>query len=492
MDITKLSISSAKKMLQNKEITATELLELYFARIEKAASLNIFTSLNKENALAQAKIAQNKYDDGSARALEGIPVAVKDLFCTYGISSTSCSKILSGFKPRYESTVTSNLFANGAIMVGKTNMDEFAMGSSNITSHYGPVISPLMRQNDDAKLVPGGSSGGSSAAIAASLALAALGSDTGGSIRQPASFTGTVGIKPTYGRCSRWGMIAFASSLDQAGVFGKNVEDASLCLEAIMGYDEKDSTVANIAPPSFANIFNQDIKGLKIGIPKEYNVSSMPKEIKDLWQEAAKKLASLGCEIIDISLPHTEYALSTYYVLACAEASSNLARYDGVRYAYRAEGEGITLDQMYEKTRSEGFGTEVKRRIMLGTYVLSSGYFDAYYNKAKQVRRLIYNDFMNAYEKVDVILTPTTPSGAFAIGENTQDPVIMYLNDIFTVPASLAGLPSMSMPGGVDSQNMPLGLHLIAKPFDETGLIKVASRLESEIAFDLSKIRMRV
>ncbi|NDB70337.1 MAG: Asp-tRNA(Asn)/Glu-tRNA(Gln) amidotransferase subunit GatA, partial [Methylocystaceae bacterium] len=424
-----------------------------------------------------------KRKSGKAGLMEGVPVGVKDLFCTKGVRSTSCSHILDGFTPTYESTVTTKLFDSGAIMLGKTNMDEFAMGSTNTTSQYGSVKNPWKRKGDSTELVPGGSSGGSAAAVAAGLCLGALGSDTGGSVRQPAAFCGIVGMKPTYGMCSRWGMIAFASSLDQAGVFTRSVKDAAIMLEAISGHDAKDSTSAPVEVPQFSKIFaDLNVKGLKIGIPKEYRQDGMPQEIDTLWKQGAEWLKDAGAKIVDITLPHTKYALPTYYIIAPAEASANLARYDGVRYGLRVEEKGGSLDDMYELTRAAGFGAEVKRRIMIGTYVLSAGYYDAYYKKAQRVRTLVSRDFANAFEKVDVILTPTTPTPAFAIGEK-MDPVTMYLNDVFTVPASLAGLPGISVPAGFSAQGTPLGLQIIGKAFDEETVFKTAAVIEKAAGF---------
>lgn len=427
--------------------------------------------------MAQAAESDKKIAGGNAGLLEGVPIAVKDLFCTKGVHSQSCSNILKGFKPEYESTVTSNLFAAGAVMPGKTNMDEMAMGSANITSCYGVVKNPWNKE-----LVAGGSSGGSAAAVAADIAIAALGSDTGGSIRQPAAFTGLVGMKPTYGRCSRWGMIAFASSLDQAGPIAKTVKDSALLLQAIAGYDKKDSTSTNLTVPDFAAACKTDIKGKKIGIPKEYRVEGTNQEIIDLWEKGIQLLKDAGAEIVEISLPHSKYALPTYYIIAPAEASSNLARYDGVRYGLRVDGN--SLDEMYENTRAEGFGWEVKRRIMIGTYVLSAGYYDAYYKKAQRVRNLIAQDFAKAFEKVDAILTPTTPTEAFKIGEKQEDPITMYLNDLFTVAASLAGLPAMSLPIGLSKNGLPLGLQLITGALQEEKLFNIGSGLEAAAQFN--------
>jgi aspartyl-tRNA(Asn)/glutamyl-tRNA(Gln) amidotransferase subunit A len=482
-----LSVKQTKELLKKKEISVMELVDAHLNRAEAFKHLNAFTALTPEIAHAQAAEAQKRYDKGEDKILDGIPMGVKDLYCTKGVESEACSNILRGFKPEYESTVTSNLFANGGIMIGKTNMDEFAMGSANLTSSNGAVINPWKRKSDDKNLTPGGSSGGSSAAVAAKLCIGALGSDTGGSIRQPAAFTGIVGIKPTYGRCSRRGMIAFASSLDQAGVFGRNIEDAAIMLEAISGYDPKDSTSANLQVPNFASAVNSSVKGMRIGIPKEYMMDGMPKEIQDLWAKGASWLKEQGAEIIEISLPHTQYALPCYYIIAPAEASSNLARYDGVRYGNRVTPEKGGINEMYEETRAKGFGNEVKRRIMIGTYVLSAGYYDAYYSKAQKIRRLIANDFNSVFTKVDAILTPTTPSAAFANDEKIDDPVKMYLNDIFTVTVNLAGLPGISIPAGYDKEGLPLGLQVITKAFDEISMIRAGAAIERAAKFEAYK-----
>lgn len=477
-NLTDLTLEQAKEGLQKKQFSAVELAKATQSAIEGARALNAYIVETPEIALEQARAADARIAKGEAKLLDGIPIAVKDLFCTKGVRSTSCSKILSNFVPEYESTVTTNLFNQGAVMVGKTNMDEFAMGSANITSHYGNVINPWKRKGSDADLVPGGSSGGSSAAVAARLAQGALGSDTGGSIRQPAAFTGLAGIKPTYGRCSRFGMIAFASSLDQAGTFARTVKDNALMLQAIAGFDPKDSTSYNAPVPDWAGKLKADVKGKKIGIPQEYIVDGMNPELKALWDKGAAWLKDAGAEIVPVSLPHTQYALATYYVIAPAEASSNLARYDGMRYGLRVT-EGVkSLDDMYAKTRGQGFGAEVKRRILIGTYVLSAGYYDAYYKKAQRVRALIAKDFADAFAKVDALLTPTAPTPAFAIGEKMEDPVTMYLNDVFTVPASLAGVPAMSIPAGLSSDGLPLGLQVIGNLFDEQTVLDVSAALE--------------
>lgn len=482
-ELTKLTITEALKGMEKGDFTSEELTNAHLKAIEANKDMNAFIFDTSEIAINAAKESDKRRKSGQVGKMEGIPVGVKDLFCTKGVLSTSCSHILDGFKPQYESTVTSKLFAEGGIMVGKTNMDEFAMGSGNLTSYYGPVKNPWKRKSDPkTDLVPGGSSGGSAAAVSAHLCMGALGSDTGGSIRQPAAFCGNVGIKPTYGRCSRWGMISFASSLDQAGVFTRNVKDAAIMLQSICGNDPKDSTSSSLAIPDFSAPIGQSIKGLRVGIPKEYHQDGMSKEIEAIWEKGKEWLKEAGAEIVDISLPHTKYALPTYYIIAPAEASANLARYDGVRYGLRVQPKGCSLDDMYELTRAEGFGNEVKRRIMIGTYVLSAGYYDAYYKKAQSVRTLIARDFEQAFGKVDVILTPATPSAAFAAGEK-MDPVTMYLNDVFTVPASLAGLPGMTVPAGLSSDGLPLGLQLIGRSFDEETLFKVGFAIEQASGF---------
>ncbi len=481
-DLTKLTISDALDGLKNGDFTSEELTTAHIKQMEAKKDLNAFVVDTPEIALNAAKESDKRRKEKKVGKMEGIPVGVKDLFCTKGVRSTACSHILDGFTPTYESTVTAKLFAQGAVMLGKTNMDEFAMGSGNLTSYYGQVKNPWKRKNSDVDLVPGGSSGGSAAAVSAYMCMGALGSDTGGSIRQPASFCGNVGFKPTYGRCSRWGMIAFASSLDQAGVFTRSVKDAAIMLEAICGNDEKDSTSAPMEVPDFSRAVGKDIKGLKVGIPAEYHQDGMSSEIEKLWEDGKQMLKDAGAKIVDISLPHTKYALPTYYIIAPAEASANLSRYDGVRYGVRVFEKGMSLDDMYEATRSSGFGDEVKRRIMIGTYVLSAGYYDAYYKKAQKIRTLIAQDFDNAYKKCDVILTPATPTPAFAAGEK-MDPVTMYLNDVFTVPASLAGLPGVCVPTGFSSDGLPLGLQLIGRSFDEETLFKVAGNLEKAAGF---------
>ncbi|WP_170404650.1 Asp-tRNA(Asn)/Glu-tRNA(Gln) amidotransferase subunit GatA [Ruegeria arenilitoris] len=485
-DLNKLSLAEARDALRNGDVTSVELTEACLKAIDAADVLNAFVHKTPEIALERAKAADERIKAGDAPAMCGLPIGIKDLFCTKGVPSQAASKILDGFKPEYESTVSQQLADAGAVMLGKLNMDEFAMGSSNETSVYGNVVNPWRRGNDDAQLTPGGSSGGSASAVAADLCLAATGTDTGGSIRQPAAFTGITGIKPTYGRCSRWGIVAFASSLDQAGPMTKNVRDAAIMLEAMCGHDPKDSTSAELAVPNFEAMLTGDIKGKKIGIPKEYRMDGMPAEIENLWADGAEMLRDAGAEIVDISLPHTKYALPAYYVIAPAEASSNLARYDGVRYGRRAQlaqGDGIT--EMYEKTRAEGFGHEVQRRVMVGTYVLSAGFYDAYYNRARKVRTLIKKDFEDVFAAgVDAILTPATPSAAFGLGEMTEaDPVQMYLNDVFTVTVNLAGLPGISVPAGLDGQGLPLGLQLIGRPWEEGDLLNTAYALENAAGF---------
>jgi len=473
-NITDLKLVELVDKIKKKELSSAEVTIAFIERSKKSKKLNAYISENYENAIKKAKIFDQKPD--FKKKLPGIPIAVKDLFCTKNIRTTAGSKILENFVPTYESTVTQNILDEGGIVIGKLNCDEFAMGSSNETSYFGNVQNPVSEN-----LVPGGSSGGSSSALAAKLTPATIGTDTGGSIRQPASFTGTVGLKPTYGSCSRYGIVAFASSLDQAGPMTHDVKDCSLMFEIMSTYDTKDSTSVEFKRENYLNNLNENIKGKKIGIPKEYRVDGMPKEIDELWEKGIKIIKENGGEIIEISLPNTNYALPTYYIVAPAEASSNLARYDGVKYGFRSKGENLI--DMYEKTRSEGFGDEVKRRIMIGTYVLSSGYYDAYYLKAQKVRRLIKNDFDEAYKKVDAILTPSTPSSAFKIGEKLNDPVSMYLNDIFTVPINLAGLPAISIPAGHDKKGYPLGLQVIGKAFDEQSILNIAFALEKNISF---------
>ena len=485
-DLNKLGLAEARDALRKGETTSVELTEACLGAIDAADALNAFVHKTPEIAMERAQAADARIKAGDAPSMCGLPIGIKDLFCTKGVASQAASRILEGFKPEYESTVSQNLMDAGAVMLGKLNMDEFAMGSSNETSVYGNAISPWRRGNDDTALTPGGSSGGSASAVAADLCLAATGTDTGGSIRQPAAFTGITGIKPTYGRCSRWGIVAFASSLDQAGPMTKSVRDAAIMLEAMCSHDPKDSTSADLPVPDFEAALTGDIKGKTIGIPREYRMDGMPDEIEALWAEGRKMMEDAGAKIVDISLPHTKYALPAYYVIAPAEASSNLARYDGVRYGHRAklsQGDGIT--EMYEKTRAEGFGAEVQRRVMVGTYVLSAGFYDAYYNRARKVRALIKKDFDDVFAQgVDAILTPATPSAAFGLGEMTDaDPVQMYLNDVFTVTVNLAGLPGISVPAGVDKQGLPLGLQLIGRPWDEGDLLNSAFALERAAGF---------
>ncbi|WP_425418632.1 Asp-tRNA(Asn)/Glu-tRNA(Gln) amidotransferase subunit GatA [Oricola indica] len=479
-DLTSLTIAEAREKLRGKEVTSAELTDAYLAAIDGAnGALNAYVKVTPEKARAMAKASDEKLARGEGGALEGIPLGIKDLFATEGVHTQACSHVLDGFEPRYESTVTANLFADGAVMLGKLNMDEFAMGSSNETSYYGPVKNPWRAKGSNRDLVPGGSSGGSASAVAAHLCAGATASDTGGSIRQPAAFTGTVGIKPTYGRCSRWGIVAFASSLDQAGPIARDVRDAAIMLKSMASTDDRDTTSVDLPVPDYEAAIGQSVKGMKIGIPAEYRMDGMPEEIEALWQQGIEWLKDAGAEIVDISLPHTKYALPAYYIVAPAEASSNLARYDGVRYGLRVPGDDII--DMYEKTRAEGFGAEVKRRIMIGTYVLSAGYYDAYYLKAQKVRTLIKRDFETVFDKgVDAILTPATPSAAFGIAdqEMAADPVKMYLNDIFTVTVNMAGLPGIAVPAGLDHQGLPLGLQLIGKPFDEETLFRTGHVLE--------------
>ena len=483
-ELNALTIAAARDLLRAGDLTSTALTQACLTAIEGAGRLNAFVHKTPDLAMARAEAADARLKAGDAPALCGIPIGIKDLFCTEGVPSQAASRILEGFCPEYESTVSAQLRDAGAVMLGKLNMDEFAMGSSNESSVYGNAINPWRADGQD--LTPGGSSGGSAAAVAADLCLGATGTDTGGSIRQPAAFTGTVGIKPTYGRCSRWGIVAFASSLDQAGPMTRTVRDAAIMLEAMCGHDPKDSTSADLAVPDFEAMLTGDIRGQKIGIPREYRMDGMPAEIEALWSSGAAMLRDAGAEIVEISLPHTKYALPAYYVIAPAEASSNLARYDGVRYGHRAKlgpGDGIT--QMYEKTRAEGFGPEVQRRVMIGTYVLSAGFYDAYYNRARKVRTLIKQDFDRAFAQgIDAILTPATPSAAFQLGAmDDADPVQMYLNDVFTVPVNLAGLPGIALPAGLDAHGLPLGLQLIGRPWDEAALLNTAEVLERAAGF---------
>jgi aspartyl-tRNA(Asn)/glutamyl-tRNA(Gln) amidotransferase subunit A len=479
-DLTRLSLAEARQGLRDKRFSAPELTEAYIGAIDKAnGALNAYVATTPEVARDMAKASQARLDAGEGGPLEGIPLGIKDLFATKGVHTQAASHILDGFEPEYESSVTANLWRDGAVMLGKLNMDEFAMGSSNETSYYGPVVSPWRGAGSNARLVPGGSSGGSAAAVSAWLCAGATATDTGGSIRQPAAFTGTVGIKPTYGRCSRWGTVAFASSLDQAGPIARTVEDCAILLTSMSGFDPKDSTSADIAVPDFAAAVERGVKGLVIGVPREYRMDGMPAEIETLWQQGLDWLRAEGATIKDISLPHTKYALPAYYIVAPAEASSNLARYDGVKYGLRVSGKDIT--DMYELTRAAGFGREVKRRIMIGTYVLSAGYYDAYYVRAQKVRTLIKRDFETAFaDGVDAILTPATPSAAFGIGDEDMnaDPVKMYLNDVFTVTVNMAGLPGIAVPAGRDGQGLPLGLQLIGRPFDEETLFAAGRVIE--------------
>ena len=479
-ELTSLTIAEARDKLKAKAFSALELTEAYIAAIDGAnEKINAYVAVTPDKARDMAKASDARIADGKAGALEGIPLGVKDLFATEGVHTQACSHVLDGFKPKYESTVTQNLWNDGAVMLGKLNMDEFAMGSSNETSYYGNVINPWRETGSDRALVPGGSSGGSAAAVAAHLCAGATATDTGGSIRQPAAFTGTVGIKPTYGRCSRWGIVSYASSLDQAGPIARDVRDAAILLKSMASVDAKDTTSVDLPVPDYEAAIGQSLRGLKIGIPREYRVEGMPEEIEKMWNQGIAWLKAAGAEIVDISLPHTKYALPAYYIVAPAEASSNLARYDGVRYGLRVDGKDIA--DMYEKTRAAGFGTEVKRRILIGTYVLSAGYYDAYYLKAQKVRTLIKRDFENVFhDGVDAILAPITPSSAFAIGDEelAADPVKMYLQDVFTITVNMAGLPGLSVPAGLDSKGLPLGLQLIGKPFEEETLFKTAYAIE--------------
>ena len=481
-DLTQLTICDARELLSARKISASELVAAHVKQTEQHRGLNAFITETLDQAVAKAKAIDEKPDGLTSGRLAGIPLGYKDLFCTKGVQTTAASKILQGFIPPYDSTVTASLDQAGAIMMGKLNLDEFAMGSSNMTSAYGAVKNPFHRRDEpNIDLVPGGSSGGSAAAVSAHMVMAATGTDTGGSIRQPAAFCGIVGLKPTYGRCSRYGIVAFASSLDQAGPMTRSVKDAALMLSIMAGHDGKDSTSSPIATPDFAANLAQapkDLRGLRIGVPREYRLDGTAPEILALWDQGVAWAKSAGAEIIDISLPHTSYALPTYYIIAPAEASANLARYDGVRYGLRVAPNGCSLDELYEETRAAGFGPEVQRRILIGTYVLSAGYYDAYFRKAQQVRALIAQDFDHAFAKVDLLLTPTAPSAAFALGEKQTDPLTMFLNDVFTVPASLAGLPAISVPAGFDQQGLPLGLQLIGRAFDEETLLRGAAVLE--------------
>jgi aspartyl-tRNA(Asn)/glutamyl-tRNA(Gln) amidotransferase subunit A len=478
-----LTLAQARAALRNRRVSARELTGAYLDAVASLnPTLNAFITVTPELAQTQAAAADAALARGEGGPLAGIPLAIKDLFCTKGVRTTAGSRILGPFVPPYESTVTQHLLRDGAVFLGKTNLDEFAMGSSNMTSAYGAVTSPWTRRGDNFPLVPGGSSGGSAAAVAARIALGATGTDTGGSIRQPASFCGIVGIKPTYGRCSRWGIVAFASSLDQAGPFARTVEDSAILLASMAGFDPLDSTSADVPVPDFAAACARGVKRLRIGVPREYRLDGAPAEIDALWQQGIAWLREQGATIVDVSLPHTKYALATYYIVAPAEASSNLARYDGVRFGLRVDGEDLA--QLYENTRAAGFGAEVRRRIMIGTYVLSAGYYDAYYLRAQKVRALIRRDFDEAFHSVDALLTPATPSAAFGQGEKMDDPITMYLNDVFTVPANLAGIPGLSVPAGLDAQGLPLGLQVLGRPFDEETVFAVGAAIERAAGFD--------
>ena len=480
-DLTRLTLNDALDGLKRRAFSAEELARAHIEAVEAARPLNAYVLETPDKAIAMARESDARLARGEGGPLEGASLGIKDLYCTHGIRTTAGSRILENFTPTYESTVTANLWRDGAVMLGKLNMDEFAMGSSNETSAFGPVVNPWRARNSNQQLTPGGSSGGSAAAVAADLCLGATATDTGGSIRQPAAFTGTVGIKPTYGRCSRWGIVAFASSLDQAGPITKTVEDAAILLRSMAGHDPKDSTSLSVDVPDFPSFVGKPVRGLRIGVPKEYRVDGMPAEIERIWQAGVDWLKDAGCEIVEVSLPHTRYALPAYYIVAPAEASSNLARYDGMRYGLRVDGK--SLIDVYEETRAHGFGEEVKRRILIGTYVLSAGYYDAYYLKAQKVRRRIADDFTAAFERVDALLTPTAPSAAFALGDRTADPVAMYLNDVFTVTVNLAGLPGVSVPAGLDAHGLPLGLQLIGRALDEATLFSLAGVLEQAAAF---------
>ena len=482
--LTDLTIAAARDGLRARDFTAEELTIAHLQAIEALnPRLNAYLTVSHSQALAQAKAADVALAAGEGRALTGIPLAIKDLFCTVGVRTTAGSRILEPFVPLYESTVTANLLRDGAVFLGKTNLDEFAMGSSNMTSAFGPVENPWKRRQDaDAVLVPGGSSGGSAAAVAARLAMGGTGTDTGGSIRQPASFCGLVGVKPSYGRCSRWGVVAFASSLDHPGPFSRTVRDGAILLGSMAGHDPKDSTSADVPVPDYEAACRRGVRGLRIGVPREYRSDGMSAEIDALWAQGVAWLRAAGAEIVDVSLPHTKYGLAAYYIVAPAEASSNLARYDGVRFGMRRDGED--LRDLYERTRAAGFGAEVRRRVLIGTYVLSAGYYDAYYLRAQKVRALILRDFTEVFTKVDALLTPTTPSAAFAQGEKMDDPITMYLNDVFTVPANLAGVPAISVPAGLDANGLPLGLQVIGRPFDEETMFAVAATVEAAAGFD--------
>ncbi|MBI3677079.1 MAG: Asp-tRNA(Asn)/Glu-tRNA(Gln) amidotransferase subunit GatA [Proteobacteria bacterium] len=479
---TDFTLAEARDAVRAKKISSTELTKAFVAAVESARSLNAFVTETPERAMAMAKASDARLVKGEAGALEGLPIAIKDLFCTKGVRTTAGSNILGNFVPPYESTVTQNLWNDGAVLLGKTNMDEFAMGSSNETSYFKPVLNPWRARNSNEGLVPGGSSGGSAASVAANLCLGATGTDTGGSIRQPAAVTGTVGLKPTYGRCSRWGIVAFASSLDQAGPMARTVRDAAILLKSMASVDPKDSTSVDVPVPDYEAMLAGGVKGLRVGIPKEYRIDGAPPEIDALWSKGGEWLKAQGAELVDVSLPHTKYALPAYYIVAPAEASSNLARYDGVRFGHRAAGIHDVLE-LYEKSRAEGFGAEVRRRILIGTYVLSAGYYDAYYSRAQKVRALILRDFTEAFKKCDVLLTPATPGPAFAIGAKTSDPVSMYLNDVFTVTVNLAGLPGLAVPAGLTRDGLPLGLQVIGKAFDEATVLRVGQSIETAANF---------
>jgi len=485
-DITDLGVAAIRDGVAAGTFSAVEVAEAFNANVAAAQdALNAFIVATPDHAIAAAKTIDARRAAGEALGpMGGVPIGMKDLFATNGVQTTAASHILEGFVPQYESTVSQKLWDAGAGLLGKLNLDQFAMGSSNESSHFGSVVSPWRRPGSNAPLTAGGSSGGSSAAIAARLVPAATGTDTGGSIRQPAAYTGTTGIKPTYGRCSRWGVVAYASSLDQAGAMARDVTDCAILLESMAGFDPKDATSLNLPVPDWTAALSGDLRGKKVGIPKEYRVEGMPAEIEAIWEQGIAWLKDAGAEVVEVSLPHTQYALATYYIIAPAEASSNLARYDGVRYGLRDLPDGAGLQDMYAATRADGFGAEVKRRILIGTYVLSAGFYDAYYTKAQKVRALIAQDFAKAFEQVDVLLTPTAPSAAFALGESNEDPIAMYLNDVFTVPASLAGLPAMSVPAGLDAQGLPLGLQIIGRPLDEQGVLNAGLAIEGRAAFD--------
>jgi len=482
-NLTDFTLAEARDAVAARKVSSRELTSAFVKAIADARPLNAFVTETPEKALAMAEASDARIARGEARPLEGLPLAIKDLFCTKGVRTTAGSNILSNFIPPYESTVSQNLWDAGAVMLGKTNMDEFAMGSSNETSHFGPVFNPWRARNSNANLVPGGSSGGSAAAVSGNLCLAATGTDTGGSIRQPAAVTGTVGLKPTYGRCSRFGIVAFASSLDQAGPMTRTVRDAAILLKHMASVDPRDSTSVDLPVPDYEAALESGVKGLRIGIPKEYRIDGAPPEIDALWEKGAQWLKDQGADIVEVSLPHTKYALPTYYIVAPAEASSNLARYDGVRFGHRAKDAHDIID-LYEKSRAEGFGKEVQRRILIGTYVLSSGYYDAYYSRAQKLRTLILRDFTEAYKQCDVLLTPATPGPAFGVGEKTADPVSMYLNDIFTVTVNLAGLPGLAVPAGLTANGLPLGLQIIGKAFDEATVLRVGRAIETASGFD--------